>query len=98
MTSKADYIRKKLQLDQLERAPDSWWAGVTNPYPPECSRCREDMSRFMEQVKRYKHQSSGKLQFIVKCGPGCIWWDWFDRKRKDMGMDIVYTHGDKSNT
>lgn len=86
MCSKQEYLReqyRKFGLWSLEIEKDDpenvkWWKGISiHPDAvPVCLRCEED-------TRRYKTMTSKeRLKFKPDCCRYCLWWDWFDKQRK----------------
>jgi hypothetical protein len=87
--SRIDYIRKKTEIPvcEIEHSHGQfcgvcWWGDITLPPEqiPECSWCKED-SIMIKSIA--KMNPGSKIEFEPKCFKRCIWWDWFDRERRN---------------
>ena len=60
-----------------------FYKNVILPYDriPECSTCLRDMENFKNKLNTDHDQQIIKLQ--SECCIHCLWWDWFDKKRRD---------------
>lgn len=58
-----------------------FWQGVSIPveYIPPCSKCTIDTDEVKKQSKVSK-----QVEVEPKCCLSCVWWDWFDKRRRDM--------------
>ena len=69
-----------------------FWKDVILPHNmiPECSRCKRDMINFREQLKL----PETKIKLQNECFSDCLWWDWFDNRRKilakESSKEIIY--------
>lgn len=88
--SRIDYIRSKTEIegsclythDHGSLCGMCFWKNITLPPEsiPECGRCRED-SVMVKQL--YKANPNTKIEYEPKCFKLCVWWDWFDRERRN---------------
>ena len=61
---------------------ECFWKGITIPADriPECSVCKRDMDQFKKQLREKEREF---IEIKPECFEPCIWWDWFDRERRD---------------
>ena len=65
-----------------------FWNDVTLPLEniPECSRCKNDNIKIKEMMK---DNNENTIKCEISCTPLCLWYDWFDNKRKHIIKDKV---------
>jgi hypothetical protein len=97
--NKTDYLIKKQnnqecinkrKCDENECCGPCWYRNVSiNPnFIPECALCLEDMETFKIKVKDRKNKN---IELKCKCCIYCIWFDYFDMKRKQLCKETGYT-------